>query len=317
MTQTVNTPAPSGTRLDDRGLPVSVFAALERKIYQYEYRVQLHVGRLVGGTPTDQNVAEGWIRTKMGVPSEAQIADEVKKVMEARPQLSADSAMDEIARNRNLSGFKRDFTTPIARVVQEQACTVGVNILNRSNDLEYRLFSHEEAVRTFGELFIEGRQVKAMLKEATNIAMAAGRVPARKWGATNKGIQAFLVEHMFVVEDKIYLGVTDPDFVNQSFVHTWRGSGIKLEEVLDEAVVDFTLRCDYDFEGDCPDFWAHVFVTGQENGLGASRSQGFGRFSVTRFEQVPLARPVRGAARTSAKLSAADEAAANMAVDEA
>ena len=306
----VQTPVESGSS-SDVTLPPSVFDKLKAQVYQFRYDVELTVKNYVGGTPTDENVASGWIRTKLGDLPENQLAEAVKEVIESRPGITSADAIEEVARRRNLSGFRRDFETDIARLVQQRASTVGVNVLDAKNNLVYRQFTPEDAAVTFGELYAEGRQIKAMLKEAVSIAMAGGRIPARKWGTTNKGALGFFVEHAFVVEDRIHLGITDPDRVSQSFVHTFRGSGIKLEEVLNEAVINFTLLCDYDFEAAAPDFWAHVFLTGEQNGLGASRSQGFGRFSTTRFERVPLARPVRG----SDKLARADAAAAAMAAE--
>lgn len=279
---------PSGTdgRLDTmRG----VFDDFESKIYKHAYAVQLHVGKLVGGTPTDANVAEGWIRTKMGITSEEAVTAAVDEVMKQTPGLTADAAMDEVAARRNLSGFKRRFDTPIARAVQRQAVERGVEVLNRDGKTRsLRKFSPEDAEQLFGELLIEGRQLKAMIKEASMIAVGAGHIEPKGWGTTRKSMLNFLVEHMFVEEDEVLLGVTDPSEVNQSFVHTWRGSGIKLEEIIRDAVVDFTLKCDYEFEVKERDFFAKVFVVGQQNGLGASRSQGFGRFKVTRFEPLKV-----------------------------
>lgn len=264
----------------------SVFDALRDKVWKHSYSVQLEVGRLVGGTPTDRKIAEGWIRTKMGVTNETLISEEVEKIMEARG-VDADTAAAEVSRNRNLSGFRRDFTTDLARQVQARAVAEGVWVLADDNvSEEHRVFTEAQAAQRFGELYIEGRQVKAMLKEAAMICVGAGRIEPRGWGTTNKSMKAFLVEHMFVPEDRIYLGVTEPTMVNQAFVHTFRGAGIKLEEVLEGAVLSFTIECDVDFEKASPGFWAQLMLTAEANGLGASRSQGFGRFKTTRFDRI-------------------------------
>lgn len=277
-------PAGADARLDQiRG----VFDQHEAKIYKYRYAVQLHVDHLVGGTPSDPNVTEGWIRTKMGLTSAEAITAAVEEVMKARPQLTAEAALDEVAKQRNLSGFKRNFTTPIAQQVQRLAVERGVKVLNRDGVTHsLRKFTQEQAEERFGELLIEGRQIKAMLKEAAMISVGAGHIDGKGWGTTRKSMLNFLVEHMFVPADEVLLGVTDPTRVNQSFVHTFRGSGIKLEEVIDDAVVDFELWCDFDFSEKERDFFATIFVVGQQNGLGASRSQGFGRFKVTKFEKL-------------------------------
>jgi hypothetical protein len=269
----------------------SVFDSHRKKIYKFRYAVQLHVNKLVGGTPTNPNVTEGWIRTKMGLTSEEAVAAAVEEVMAKRAKsgknITAEEAMDQVAQDRNLSGFKRNFTSPIALNMQRLASTRGIEVLQRDGKTrEHRVFTPEQAAERFGELLIEGRQLKAMIKEAVMIAVGAGHLEARGWGATKKSMLNFLVEHLFVPEDEVLLGVTEPSEVNQSFVHTWRGSGIKLEELIRDAVVDFELWCDYDFVAKDKDFFATVFVVGEQNGLGASRSQGFGRFSVTKFEQI-------------------------------
>jgi hypothetical protein len=270
----------------------SIFAEHSAKIYKHRYAVQLHVFRLAGGTPTDPNVTEGWIRTKMGLTSEEAVSQAVREVMEARSKknltaITAEQAMDEVARNRNLSGFKRDFTTPIARNMQRLAATRGVEVLNRDGKTkQHKTFTQVEAEERFGELHLEGRQVKAMFKEAAMVAVGAGHVDGRGWGTTRKGMLGFLAEHLFIPDDKIMLGVTDPTFVSQSFVHTWRGSGIKLEEIIEDAVLDFELSCDYDFTIKEKDFFKTILVVAEQNGLGASRSQGFGRFAVQKFEKL-------------------------------
>jgi hypothetical protein len=277
-------PSGSDGRLDEMR---SIFADHASKIYQYRYAVQLHVGKLVGGTPTDPDVAGGWVRTKMGITSEEAVTAAVEEVMKKTPGLTAEAAMDEVAARRNLSGFKRRFDTPTARMVQRQAVERGIEVLDRDGKTKtLRRYSQADAERIIGELLIEGRQIKAMIKEAAMISVGAGHIEARGWGATKKSMLNFLVEHMFVPDDEVLLGVTDPSEVNQSFVHTWRGSGIKLEEVLRDAVVDFELLCDYDFTAKERDFFKTVFVVGEQNGLGASRSQGFGRFKVTKFDKL-------------------------------
>lgn len=125
-------------------------------------------------------------------------------------------------------------------------------------------------------LYIEGRQLKAAIKEAANI-----RWPKKRWGPSSKGTMSFFAEHMFVIEDRLHLGVQEPTGVNQRFVHTWRGSGIQYEEYVSDAKVDFTLETDYEFSDE---EWAMLWLTGEQQGIGATRSQGFGRYEVVRWE---------------------------------
>lgn len=127
-------------------------------------------------------------------------------------------------------------------------------------------------------LYIEGRQLKAAIKEAANV-----RWPKERWGPTRKGTMSFFAEHLFVQDDKIPLGVTEPTGVNQRFVHTYRGSGIQYEEYVSDVNIDFTLITDYEFT---EEQWALLWLTGGQQGLGATRSQGYGRYELTHWERV-------------------------------
>lgn len=120
------------------------------------------------------------------------------------------------------------------------------------------------------------------LKEWANIARAAGKLPKR-YGETSKGVVGFITEHVFVVEHKLHLGVHEPTDVVQRFVHTFRGSGIQYEEVVTDCDIEATIESDWDFpEAD----WASIWQHGERNGLGATRSQGYGRFVVTAWEPI-------------------------------
>lgn len=127
-------------------------------------------------------------------------------------------------------------------------------------------------------LYIEGRQLKAAIKEAANV-----RWPKAKWGPSGKGTLGFFAEHVFVQEDRLHLGVSEPNGVAQRFVHTWRGNGIQYEEYVEEAKIDFTVATDYDFK---VEEWAMLWLTGQNQGIGASRSQGFGRYEVVEWQKM-------------------------------
>jgi hypothetical protein len=232
----------------------SVFAKFIPEVYEHNYSGSLLVSRLVGGTPSDPRVAEGWIKSKLQ-DSDDLIQQAVAEIMVERG-LERNEAAAELARRKHLNGFKRD----------------GVG----------------------GPLYIEGRQLKACLKEAGGILIST-HWKNRKWGATNKGTLGFMPEHIFVLEDKLYIKdangkpVTEPTGIQQRFVSTFRGTGIQLEEHVDQAVINFTVGTDYEFsEKD----WGFLWVTAQQNGLGASRSQGFGTFSAEVWEKT-TAKPSR------------------------
>lgn len=235
---------------------MGVFDDFQDEIYKFQFSGQLTVSTIAGGTPSDPNVAEGWLRTKLGTDKAELLRTQVSEVMIARG-IDVEAATEEVSKNKHLNGFKRNSTG----------------------------------------LYIEGRQLKAALKEAASVAVAADNLGARGWGKTNKGLQAYLAEHVFVLEDILQLGVYDEDSkgapadvfhqeptgVSQRFVHTFRGSGIQYEEYVENAVIDFTVISDHPFTDKD---WKTIWTTGQQQGIGASRSQGYGRYAVTRWEPI-------------------------------
>lgn len=218
----------------------SVFAKFEAKSWPYKFTGSLLVGTIAGGTPTDQKVAEGWLRTKLGAKDDL-LREMVAETMAERG-VDADEAAKIVDATKHLNGFKRDDNG----------------------------------------LYIEGRQLKAALKEAASVAVAAGKLDMRGWGKTNKGLLSFLAEHVHVVEDKLHLGVTEASGITQRFVHTFRGTGIQYEEYVTDAKISFTVEADYDFTAEQ---WAHIWLTGERQGIGASRSQGFGKYTVTAWDK--------------------------------
>lgn len=219
-----------------------VFEGFEKKAFPIHFVGQLQVDTILGGVPSNDNVAEGWLKSKLGLDDDRLVQEAVAKTMIERG-VTADEAIEIVNRYRNLNGFKRD--------------------------------EHG--------LYIEGRQLKSAIKEAASVAVAADKIEARGWGKTRKGLLSFIAEHVFVVENRLHLGVTEATGINQRFISTFRGTGIHYEEYVDDVKIDFTIRTDYDFsEKD----WAMIWLTGQMQGLGASRSQGYGRYVVTKWEKV-------------------------------
>lgn len=228
---------------------MGVFDSFREESYQYKFEVQLRLSTIAGGTPSDQRVAEGWIKTKLGLDKDEEIQRMVAETMVERG-ITQEEAAEEVSRNKNLNGFKRDASG----------------------------------------LYIEGRQIKSMLKEDISIAAAVDKLPIRGWGKTSKWIYGFFAEHVFIPETTVHLKtpsgnyVTEPSEVIQRFVKTKLGqTGIQYEEVCYDVVIDFTVVTDYEFKDRD---WAMIWTTGEQNGLGASRSQGYGRYEVTRWEQV-------------------------------
>jgi hypothetical protein len=218
----------------------SAFARYEKKAWPYKFNGTLVVRNIAGGTPSDPNVAKGWL-TSMFTEKDEVIVQMIAEVMAERG-ISKEEATEHVDKLRHLNGFKRD----------------------------------EKG------LYLEGRCLKAALKEACSVAVASGKLPSRGWGKTNKGLLGFMAEHVHVVEDRLHLGVSEPSGILQGFVHTFRGNAIQYQEYVEEAKLQFTIEADYEFKAE---EWAIIWLTGERQGLGASRSQGMGRYTVTDWKK--------------------------------
>lgn len=229
-------------------MAVSIFADFSDKVWKWRFGASVVVESIAGGIPTDERVAESWLRTKIEDSDEA-IRRAVAETMADRG-VSAEEAVKLVGSAKHFTGFKRDAKG----------------------------------------LYIDGRQVKAAVKEAVMVAVAAGNVPLRSWGVTSKFAKGFVAEHIMIPENRVYLltedgnHVTEPTGIVQQFVHTQYGSAPHYKEHVDDARIDFTVITDFDFDGAHKDFWRIVWLTGQEQGVGASRSGGFGRYAVTKWD---------------------------------
>lgn len=226
--------------------PTSIFGRQEAKLYCHRFSGTLFVPILVGGTPSNDRVAEGWLKTKIA-DNDDLIREEVAKTMAERG-VTAEEAIEHVDIMKHLNGFKRD----------------------------------DEG------LYIEGRQLKSAIKEAANILWAKDR-----WGPTNKGTRSFFAEHVFVLEDRLHIrhaangeAVIKADDIQQRFVSTFRGTGIQYEEVCRDAAVDFTIVTDHEFKAAQ---WAELWTCGQKQGIGASRSQGYGQYVVSAWDYTQAA----------------------------
>lgn len=225
---------------------MNVFESYRQEAWPIELSVTLQFSDQVrGGTPSDNKKAEGWLRSKL-TDNDSELPALVAKTMLERG-ITAEQAIEESAALKMTNGFKR-FNS---------------------------------------ELCLEGRHVKAMLKEACVVALSANKIENRGWGATKKSLRPFLSEHLHVNELWLPLKVegkpvTEASGIATKFVHTFQGDSISLEEYVEQPSIDFTLKTDWPFTRHN---YAMILLTGGEQGLGASRSQGYGRFTVTKFTQ--------------------------------
>jgi hypothetical protein len=235
----------------------SVFEAFSNQAWPYAYHVEMLISELHGGTPRNPDVVRNWLMAKAGYKDEDEIQAELDRIFavdqiedEEEPPMTgeqvAEKATKKIA-DRQVNGFK-----PLVRDGSE-------------------------------ELFMEGRHLRAMLVEAISIARAANKLD-KLYGATNKGIISFAKEHIFVPAEKLYLGKKEHDALVTRFVPTWRGTGITVEEVVYDVTISTTVKTDYLFT---EEEWAMIWLTAEkQSGIGASRSQGYGRFITTAWDRI-------------------------------
>ena len=258
------------------------FEDLQAKAWPFWYRAGLVITSICGGVPSSEKTAEAWIRVKLrDIRSESEIRALVEKTREelritnlaaGRIAAEEDSGPQETA----VIPEEKLTDAAISRVARDMA---GLNVFKRT-----------EA----GVLYLEGRQLKAGLKEAVSVAANAGKITTKSWGvpdnaAYKKQLKGWFPEHVFIPETVIPLRdgngaeIKDPTGVLQKFVHTHRGDAIGYEEYLDEAHIVFTVKTDVELTREQ---WGMIWLTGQDQGLGASRSQGFGTYVIEAWEPV-------------------------------
>jgi hypothetical protein len=153
--------------------------------------------------------------------------------------------------------------------------------------------------RVDGELAIEGRQIKAMLKEAGNICkdivptgrmekrtaaeIKAGKDPKPQIGIT--ALRSKVADQVFVEEEHVGLGRTEADEVNERAIHVMTARGprnsIKRSEICRDVEITFHVRRRTGSGEGVPEpALLAILDYAQTVGLGADRSQGFGQFTI-------------------------------------
>ena len=142
--------------------------------------------------------------------------------------------------------------------------------------------------RVDGQLAIEGRQVKAMLKEAANIIK--DKLPIKDGKISS--LKSKVADQVFVVEEWIKLGRTDPDDVDERPIHVMTRQGprdsLKVCEILRDVEIEFTVRrLSASGKSSVPEkVLMAILDYAQSIGLGADRSQGAGVFEVLSVEKI-------------------------------
>jgi hypothetical protein len=147
-------------------------------------------------------------------------------------------------------------------------------------------------------LYIEARCVKALFKEAATML----RVTTQKIGSKQ------LFQHGFEIKaveasahpERIYLGTREPSGVLEGPIHVDTPQGprtaIKRVDYVERPVLRFnvwvlaTAAAEGRHVGE--DEIVKMLTFGQENGIGADRSQGHGKFDVVGFEKIHKGVPI-------------------------
>jgi hypothetical protein len=139
-------------------------------------------------------------------------------------------------------------------------------------------------------LYLEGRQLKALLKECANIMRNS--VPSGKKDG-ELGVAALkskMADQVFVEEEKVFLDRQRIDRTIQRAIHIPDGprgprNAIKVSDILDNVDVAFTVRRLR--KGTVSEEALFLCLHfGEQNGLGADRSQGFGKFKVVSVDKL-------------------------------
>lgn len=233
------------------------------------YRVTLQfTGVVCGGTPNDPKIVEGWLKARAGITDEEEMAAAVGRTL-AELGISLDTVR-----------------TPEALDA----------VVERISDEKHRCVFK----RNSKGVIIEGRQVKAGLKEATNILYATLKKDER-WTKTKKAPRSVVAERIFVAEEQINLLRDGQPIPQADDVLTVAGhisgpqgdrAALSRYEIVHQPQIVFHLLVSTDprtGEED-PDLNAgrigHILAHMERNGLGALRAQGAGQFKVVRLEKL-------------------------------
>lgn len=227
------------------------------------YNVQLaFTGRLYGGSPFDPDLVEGWLKSKLGITDEEELRVWTRKHLAETQGLDPSDVNDEA----------------ISKAIEENALEKKAQGFKR--------------IPGSNEPYIEGRHVKAMIKEATNIAFPQGE---HKWGryanaagktVGGKSPLSYVAERVWVPEQPIVVArETDGFEFAVGHIEDFRGrrSTIGYFEYCEKPTFGFEVRS----LDDCltHEQWARIWQVAEGNGLGARRSQGGGQFAVTAWDR--------------------------------
>jgi hypothetical protein len=181
-----------------------------------------------------------------------------------------------------------DGTNRLEQLIETTKHEMGIDQLTQT-EIEGLKESCWNSFKSDGEgVYIESRQIKAMFKEAANVIKGMMGMTAFK---------ARVAERVFVVGEKIHLGVLEPSGSQEGVVHAMTRQGpisaLKKSDYVDKPTIKFRLKVLNEKlktkSGKFlkpEDYLQQILEAASELGLGADRSQGYGTFDVVKFEEV-------------------------------
>lgn len=255
-----------------------LFPEADDQFARYEATVSFR-NLVVGGVPSDRSVIEKWIASRLEI---------------------GDEQLDELIEQTRASREDKNFASTAEAIdaVMSSDLAPSVNGFVRNSD---------------GQLCLEGRTIKAGLKEWANSAYPGTEFPGKTGIAKGfrKGLMSTLVERVFVPTSLVPLqvrdlgnmeklvGVFDRDvaaeksagavaWVEERIKHVMTPQGprssINRVEVIKNATVIFPVICRDDFLE--RKVWGRIWQAGEEIGLGSDRGRSDGQFDLTSWEKV-------------------------------
>jgi hypothetical protein len=228
---------------------------------RYQAEIQV-VDKMIGGIPKNPDTIKQWLKARLDVGDQELI------------QLTRETAMEMKAVN--------DETPSIDTLVDEVA----------------RKFEGGQGFKTVdGQLVYEGRCMKAALKEAMNVAYPGTSFPGKPKQVNKEGKEADLVrkgllrfgaETIFVEENYIPLGVSEPSGTEQRIKHivTPQGprSAITVVDYVEKPKLSCTIRVMDDFLP--PEAWGRIWSILENIGLGTDRARSDGKFELIGWDKL-------------------------------
>lgn len=217
------------------------------------YDVTLQVdGKLVGGIPKNPSTIKSWIATRIERGEDLQLA----------------ALVEETAKQMTESGQDATFDDALTDVAANHRKGNGFKTVD-------------------GQLVYEGRCMKSAIKEGANVAYPGNKWPGQP-ANIRKGLRNFMAETVFVEEDFIGLGVSEPSGTEERVKHLMTPKGPIAAVGVVDFVDDPTLVFQVAVLDDCikDEVWERLWSAVEYGGIGADRARGDGRCRLVGWERV-------------------------------